>query len=268
MKTNVLTLIITLVVGIILTGALLAPIIQDQTNGEEVVKDNGTAYVKYDSGPHVVDCNLGTVTIDGEPAINTLRFYLISEAFSLWRSGSTLFIEAETTVSIAAYHYTITINDGSAVINDGTSDVATYSCPGIWIPTTEVSEYVLNNSAPYVDSINDVSFSLLTRNPDTYYFVTDGKVFKNGVLSDTCTYQASLTEVEGLDDVYQLGNGTIDDNGNSVATNGSVYIVPKTVEGIVSGSDEGQVVTLLAVIPVLVIVALLIYAVRAVSYKD
>ena len=73
MRTNVLTLIITLVVGIILTGALLGPVISDATETETTFTNEGGFFpmseiLATDSESHVLTwdgSNRGVITIDG-----------------------------------------------------------------------------------------------------------------------------------------------------------------------------------------------------------
>lgn len=172
MKTNVLTLIITLVVGVILTGALLVPVLNDTTTTEKTFTNSGTfrmtelteedevsitwAYnepYKFNVGEQVItlpnDQTTGNpinpytlivsdawglrVGVGASDAVS-INLYAAGEASSLVWSASTADSDAVT----------ISLSNGTATFTKEGSQAVTKTYENVFIPDID-GQYVLKN---------------------------------------------------------------------------------------------------------------------------
>lgn len=63
------TIIVAVIVGVILTSAILVPIVSDHTSAQKTVTNEGSYFTTPDDGEHTVVINAETITYDGEPCI-------------------------------------------------------------------------------------------------------------------------------------------------------------------------------------------------------
>lgn len=286
MKTNALTLIITLVVGVILAGSLLAPVISDAqtTIGDPITYNNnptsfGEVYVTNDiSGTHTVNMAAPNnyMTIDGQDIAlnNTTRgFYVVTDKVAVMQIGAIAVIcWADGNFQYNpnwGRTFDITFENGTATLNytaSGETTTYTYQYSWIGIRVAEGGNYINVSSSTPVYTLGTKSIIAMGQytsgENDTYY------VAKNGIvtISDPELYSSSIT-VSSTD----LVSGTTDVNraypvisvGNETFTP-YVWLAEKEVVGHESG---GASYTLLGAIPILLIVALVMVAVGAIAYR-
>ena len=286
MKTNALTLIITLVVGVILAGSLLAPVISDAqtTIGDPITYTNnptsfGEVYLTNDvSGTHTVNMTAPNnyMTIDGQDIAldaTTRGFYVVTDKVAVIQTGAIAVIYWADGNS--QYNpnwgrtFDITFEKGTATLNYTASEETTtytYQYSWIGIRVAEGGNYINVSSSTPVYTLGTKSIIAMGQytsgENDTYY------VAKNGIvtISDPELYSSSIA-VSSTDPV----SGTTDVNraypvisvGNETFTP-YVWLVEKEVVGHESG---GAPYTLLGAIPILLIVALVMVAVGAIAYR-
>ena len=282
MKTNALTLIITLVVGVILVGSLLAPVISNAqtTIGDPITYTNtgpyGELYVTDDvSGTHTIVMSAAdnTITYDGEVITNPIRGYLvISDAITVAYTGSYLTIcygsDQYQFNANWGNSYDITFENGTAtMIRTSSSGNTTFTEAYTWIGynVSEGGNYINVSSATNVYS-NGVKNMIAmgnytTGDNDTFYIVKDGKVslsnttYTGSVALRTDTLVAGTTDVTNSYMVISVDDETFTPY---------VWAVEKTIMGHESG---GASYTLLGAIPILLIVALLMAAIGAIALR-
>lgn len=282
MKTNVLTLIITLVVGVILAGSLLAPVISNAqtTIGDPITYTNtgpyGELYVTDDvSGTHTIVMSAAdnTITYDGEVITTPARGYLVvSDAITVAYTGSymTICYGSDQYQFNATWgnSYDITFENGTAtMIRTSSSGDTTFTKEYTWIgyKVSENGNYI-NVSSNVNVYCNDVKNMIAMGNytsgdNDTFYIVKDGKVNLTNTTYTGSVALRSDTLVSGTTDVI---NSYIVISVDDETFTPYVWAVEKTIMGHESG---GASYTLLGAIPILLIVALLMVAIGAIAFR-
>lgn len=285
MKTNLLTLVITLTLGVILAGSLLVPVVEDaqQTAGDLGTLDNNESGVLYNSyamghmtasTPEVTILLADSVlTVNGTPV--TIQHYGTLGQLAVSPDGSYLAVRNN---AAAMYLYTladgvytsVTISPGTEVtvaynritVGDTTYPINDLYCIGV---TSEdpVFRYTPTDSAKiYVEKIGDLfGTATITIDGDskTIAFVGDQAT----LTGYTPTVQYSLKVVDGYTDLYEVESYTIT-IGEGTATAVSWY----ASEYVTGHEASGAAFTLYGVLPVLVIIGLVIAAVSILRNKD
>lgn len=298
MKTNILTLAITLTVGIILAGTLLVPVIQDSTN---MMAD------KYDNGPQSNSVNYVTLSTDADLDITMTKIdttwtiegidtnpsaggsYMITDNLLVILSPtngynirglneSKTFITliptewngvttAVTSLTIEVTSDTITVSDAS-----GTQDAYTFPCSYVIYSDLD-GDRVLTTSLKEVYTAGGKDIISLGLNNTKFFWTTygeDSKAVYNATLLDT-TLNCPLTEVSEDVDKIEVGVGgdytvTTLYNGNSFDLAPQYVSVPKTV--IQQSAIGDNIEPLLMAIPIMFILALVVFAAGVAMRKD
>lgn len=273
MKTNILTLAITLTVGIILAGSLLMPVISDSQKSlgtpVEIANSTYNGYVgTYDimDGFTITDSNVvnGEALVDTATTANRLvfadTFYVTYRSTGAWQIISADGVESGSdTLACTASNGTATFTSTSL----GSKEY-TYSIAYVFSGTD--GEYIINSSFThsktiFVSDINKVFLSTNQTVDGTSYFVTirDGKV-TSGSTEGTLTYTAvEVADTKGVEEITAL---TANINGADV--NLAILLVPASETGYESNANT----ILVGVLPILVIVGLLIASIAVVRVKD
>lgn len=277
MKTNVLTLVITMVVAVILAGSILMPIISDaqKTIGPQVTYTNednsssGYHYGPVDSIHLVIDENGASIndTIIKRASNPIVLFESDNISVNLPNTGSTATMEAyynNDTIGGDIYGGTLdlTAENGEITAVFGANTLTfTYT----WLITiTENGEYInhqVGGNIYYTDPTNMIICGGVysTGENDTYYS------WYNGIATDNGEYDISLnpngTLVSGTTDVYQSSLPRIV-IGDEDFTPFRMLIKEEVV-----GHERGAGYALLGAIPIMVIVAILMVAVGAIAYR-
>lgn len=304
-KMNVLTLIITLVVGVILTGALLGPVISDASETERTFTNEGyftydaidenTAVVitwdpttpnKFTIGETAIELPTTTsnLTIVGSDAF-TCRYYFNATATGFQTYGVGGYSSYNT--SNESTPVTLTITSESLVI-DGTNDKTyTMGSHGFVLNTDGTGELTLkySNESAYVHMDSEVYLcgTTFVTGSGTNDFVG---VFGYGSLDDGLTMSsfygntgqntvsfgdvtATYSAVNGYIDLYKLDKFEfpLTQNTATVTAVYSYFVVPTEVTAELSNHLTPGQISLMGAIPVMVIVALLMVAVGAIALR-
>lgn len=293
MKTNILTLVITLAVGIILAGSLLGPVISDAQNtiGPEITMTNESSFVLKEADSGDVLKNVRT-TVD-ETRTDTWTFnntaivgpssggtnwtvgimsdsvYMQINAADNASAGSWLYMDGTET-----YHYfgsiTVTFTDTEIQIDTGTASTSAnvgYTWAYVICPYDE-GEYIAPSlgGTGYVSKATDVLLCgfYSTGELDTMYYYHNGQNYVSTEGYSMVT-NVDLTLHEGTTDIYDATvSATVTDGTDSETFTPFRIFVPYEVTGHEAG---GASYTLLGAIPIIVIVAILMVAVGAIAYR-
>lgn len=291
-KTNVLTLIITLVVGVILCGALLGPVVDDATATDGTFKneglwrmkeiENGDIWTRTTSG-----WSFGDEAIQAAGASNLI----LGDDWCIRAVGhlrSTADANANTNLTNA------TVTAGESLIVASKTD-STWSrnldYPGYGadpngdyaITPFEGTAYVKGDSVIYGSGVSELSgvqvFVHVEATVDGGATFTVSQSAGQYAISDVVVSNPTVNReaVDGYLDLYKLNNVTCDvsftatiegtDTPITGTINFSSYVVPYevTAERAVH-LDNGQI-ALMGTIPIMVIVALLMAAVGAIALR-
>lgn len=296
MKANILTLAITLTLGVILAGSLLMPVIEDtqETIGPEVTYNNyvmtSNSY-RYDyvDSVDVTATASATEGINYDYVINDQNITLISDymlavlsdGFSLQIGGAGQFAYAKTTDPYSSSYsnptpntyptVTLKMADGEWILKGGDTEIAsgTYT----WIVTfVENGKYVAHNGSvvnAYCHKSPDdfiVYGSAYTSGDlDTYYAYGNGSMFW-GVSDYEAKLNWAATLVDGTTDIYKVTscNVTVSDGENSETFTPYRCLYLYEVTG---HAASGAAYSLLGALPIIVIVGLVLAATAAIMVK-
>lgn len=297
MKANLMTLVITLTVGIILTGSLLAPVISDATETERTFQNVGI-YVNEDPDETyeivwdgtTLEINGGTVTLpeSGQTPI------IVLDGFSmLYKNNANMVCTAVAYESITSATFTAEAGafSGSYVINGATKTVST-TYTDIQVLSSEKTDYSYFNAPKYVktgdkitmNGVQSFNDSAGSSHPLRWSFegTVGGEcqaVTISGVASQYVFSNAKInyTAVEGFDDLYSIESISFDVAYTHPSTPGVTAAFTITNLNMIGPSEATAELTnhldvsqiaILGAIPVLIIVALVLGAVKFVAPRD
>lgn len=277
-KTNLLTLVITLTVGIILVGSILMPVLANaqRTAGEEVHYDNiqsGYTYRLTEKDENItlkVTGSGGDIYFNDE-VITEDGFAIVTDSVSVRAATSIKALNVTTPTQTLDLRvgwnakFTITFEDGTCTIVDDatttTTETATYSwmfAPsdnGEWVTVT-------GNSTHYVNSIKDIVASgyYSTGDNDTGYCVINGVA----TVTEDFTTKANftLTPVSGTTDVF-TATMTIDVGDENFTP---WFLMIK--RDIVGHEASGAAYSLYGAIPIIVIASLVLVGASAIMMRN
>jgi len=292
-KMNALTLIITLVVGVILTGALLGPVINDATTTEHKIINTGAYNLTDNDDDYTISYDpTGKFVIgDKEIPFNTLPADAITIAsakdmllrFQNWAAQSYnlwLFIDGKSPLVIASSSspsaVEVTFDDGALTTN--TTIEETY--------TSDDSVRIFNPDGKYTMTIYNQPATVLK---DTTVIVGNGttqvnawtnRFYIEGTAEDievtpatgitVSNVTVNTTAISTYKDAVKLDSVTFTatDGDNTVNATYNRVIVPIEIDAELSQHLTPGQIALLGAIPVLVIVALLVVAVGVVARRN
>ena len=306
-KTNLLTLAITLTVGIILAGSLLMPVINDATETERTLTNEGYYRMAQVAEDHTISWDHTApkiITIDDEDKdLSSLDFsqwnYTIFGGYDfLMRMSSTgiqvyigqvgatnTFLSANTT---NGNDITATITTSSVEFNVTNAGVDVLSQA---LTLTE-DTYIIDDSGDYVMKtresgayIKDKSSIILLMGVTRTYGTNDVSLFASGTVEDgldfnlyrgVATYPATIesttfdaTENASYKGVSQLNKITIVVEQNSVDYNFvySYFLVPYEITAELSQHLSSGEIAIMNAIPFMIIAALVVMAAGALYLK-
>ena len=295
---NLLSLVITLTIGIILAGSLLMPVIQDSTN---MMAD------KYDNGPQSNNVNYATLSTDADLDITMTKVdttwtiegidinpssggaYMITDNLLVILSPtngynihglneSKTFITLIPTdwngVTTAVTSLTIEVTSDTITVSDASGTQAAYTFPCSYVIYSDLEgDRVITTSLKEVYTAGGKDIISLGLNSTKFFWTTNGedsKAVYNATLLDT-TLNCPLTEVSEDVDKIEVGVGgdytvTTLYNGNSFDLAPQYVSVPKTV---IQQSAIGDTVEpLLMAIPIMILLSLVVFAAGVAIRKD
>ena len=295
MKTNVLTLIITLVVGIILAGSLLVPILNDAAQATYTIENEGTPFklISEEDSPSITISKVDDAIViesDGETVTNP-DFSLFGAATVVY--GEAGFIRLNPAGQLRGFadnFYGVNVTDTVSVTITFSGDNAIMTPSSGTAKTVPLKPTAYIGNGTYVQTtspyINDTSTIYLAGNTNydgvTHYISYVGY----GVTDElsTTTVYSDLGEdvtVESLShttnsskittNLYKLNNiqfTATDNNDREYSATFSFLLAPKEIVYNNPGYVGAGSAALVAAIPVLVIVALLVVAVGAVARRN
>lgn len=274
MKTNVLSLVITLTLGIILIGAVLAPVVSDAKNAGATSYSNGTVLMNEATGSvEMILSDQNSIVSDGEaitgydyPAILTdtcwiamnnggINIFWVENDSGKWSAmaGANVVIDTTTkTVNLTNITY-------ASSNNNLTSDTLS-------IEYSETCVYRSINGDKAAVSSNDLSSIRVLETSqiygvnflsDTFYFWNGTNVITNGTLNEgagTVTYtDATPAEFKSIAVAYE-------DKAPQW------IIVPSKIWS--NGALDDGSYNLIAAIPILACIALVIIAANAIISRN
>lgn len=263
MESKIVPYVITVVVAITLVALLLIPTIDDITDDRTKTLYNepvGNIHYSLDDGEsHTVTHIAGnnTIDVDGTTyALSTSKYFIVTDNVNLQAStngvtvfnGATRILHNENAVDV-----TLTISEGTSTLTYGeNTDTQTYTWSLAATPDGDyVATPVTATSQVYCSSFNDfITFSIIG---GKYFLLKDGIGTINGV-------EATITKtIKTQPDT----GGTISYlEGQFTATDGTTTFTPNFVfvkASFTFVDDVGiQMGSLLAPLPVLILVALLV----------
>ena len=306
-KTNILTLIITLVVGVILAGSLLGPVISDATKTEATLENNGyfnlNKITNTDENTHTIGwdvTNPQVIAIDGENVSvsdwgvasyqqltifatesDLIRVNPVSQGQSIsWvqiRGNQVNYAQANS-------NFSATITQGSATISvDSSPWSLTFS--EAYMITPGDGEYTMkkSNETAYMLSDSPIISMGFTQLPysggsDNVVFGIRGTV--DGVDVSVVRHSANTTittsnlEIHKTEASKYVGVSNFDkitftasNDGTETDVTYSYVIVPHKITAELSEHLTPGQISLMGAIPVMVIVALLMAAVGAIALR-
>ena len=306
-KTNLLTLVVTLTVGIILAGSLLMPVLSDATQTEKTFTNDGyyrltqiesdsNTVIEWDyTNPNVLTVNGAEVTINSDSAEYVYPYAIVTTdgwALRLAVSYSSIGLDLYTSqynnvvwyvTTTEAVNATITLSNGTASFAKGENPAVSTSFTKAFIPDNE-GDYVLKFSDKDVylngDSlIYSTGRSTLTLGESENLLIhMDGNIDDGvtaTVLNPSDYVVSNIVIHKTVDssyiDLYKFSNVTFDitdtDSNTATATYGQV-IVPYKVTAELSQHFDPAEIALLNALPILIIVGLVMVGVGAIAVRN
>lgn len=279
MESNkLIPLIISLIIGIILTGAILVPFIQDVTDHKVIYEntgqkmfcvstDEGTAPVSlsFDGQNLIVDNNYNIRLVSTYTyVIGTDSFYIRTDSSGTYMK----FIDVNTSQTITSFDLVAQDGTISGTLN-GDSFSKEYA--RLYYPSAE-GDYImtLSNTAKYVSGsaqIYNVGMSNIGGNKTC---IISGSIDEGFTLSIPSTgdvytdYSVDSSLVDGYSDLYTFTTITFHINGSDISWNR--IIIP--VESVVIKNDSIGYDNLFNAIPAIIIIAMVGLAATIVRTRE
>lgn len=304
MKTNLLTLVVTLTVGIILAGSLLMPVITDATTTEKTFTNEGFYYMQK-----VTADDTNTYTLAYEYSSGTYTFKYNDEAIDITSIGNlatTLATDGESWVLRSQYneyvglqsvgtdfisggHNTVTstytFNQGTATcVATNTSDVSstkTTTYDELWIYSPTPTDYVMKKATSNAYLLEDSEYLAMGITAVTSWSTVikitgdledfDAEiVYPTGVTTTVTNkeiHKAAVDGYVGLSSLEKL-TFTISDGTSTVDATYSYFIVPATVTAELADHLNPAEIALMNALPILIIMGLVVLAAGALVIKN
>lgn len=215
MKTNTLALAITLTIGVILTGALLVPVLNSTTEVERTFTNEGyyTMDAVTDSTVRVIEWDKSTpdtITIDGEPF--DMSFVTVNNSYTLIGSDSTIlrYINVSTAKGVMIFS-----NDSNAAyvsFNTGSAEAAGTKAT-ITLENNSLS-FVTDGTTPINKTVSDIGNDAFAINPDAtgeYVVVMKQSNVPAYVLGDSTIRFMGISVASGPGGIGIYGVGNLTD---------------------------------------------------------
>lgn len=283
MRTNILNLVVTLTLGIILVGSLMAPVISEAIDDGTLTKTNTgisvsalsewSAEFEMSGGAATAEVNDVAVTVtETAPMFVSNNACVIFNSSALilyyWDSANELGKDISSPTSL-----TVTVEDGTTTIVVEKSGTTTLTYTDTWAYMydangTYVSKYIPNQDTPiYFNDLNQLhgSFKTLNGSPVAYYAFEGKNVTIND--DDVVTATVVTNDTDSADVKSCIFNRSTSTSGylfecNSATEYPLVVVAPHTVTGVIDNGIGAASIAILATIPLIVIIGLVIAATR------
>lgn len=292
MKTNILTLAITLTIGVILAGAVMVPVIKEATTTTEVVKNVGLYYITDDDESHTFSYDGTTYTIDGTALTSPGNDYtLLATDTELMRTSyQGLQLRGEQAGTASACNFTISNGtlSGTYTENSETKSLSLTYTDYVLATSTEESQIMKSyTSTAYLLKDSEIHGRGLTQlytkedqSTSAYKYIQIDGTIEDGVTVSiydpdnsfsVSNIKINTTSTEGYADLYTFVSITFDvTHTATTAVTSCTYtavIVPAQVTAELAEHLDGGSIALLNALPIMVIVALLMAAVGAIALR-
>lgn len=298
--TNLLTLVITLTIGIIFAGSLLMPVINDATTTEKTFTNEGYYYMQNlsaESDEEIVVEYTKTpfgITYNGEPIdvsmLDGTKRYTLATAGTDWviRFTSAGWVGLQgigTSFNFGNSNnekVTITFSEGTvtAVTEAGTTSTYTTTYDSLWVysptPTDWVMKkmdapaYMLKDSQFFNNGVTEISqWNEVVKIGGTVESWDAEVVYPAGITTTLSDETTDATSMDKYVDLYSLNKITfkINDGTSTADAVYSYFIVPASVTAELSQHlDKGEIAIMNA-IPFLIIAALVVMAAGAIYLR-
>ena len=257
MDNKLITLCITLVVGIILTGAILVPAIDDASSTKYTnVASNGVEYVYSDNFTVSKEASSTDVVINGVTFTNAgPNALILAPETILYQTGNPInfFDSTGTYTNLTNVAFSGTCTDGTFVYTIGTDETVTVTLTDPLVAVKSGGEYVsINSGSANVRDGADIISWTWTSGANILYNGSEVVVTPTSEVDTDFAYTIANGKVSLSSLVFTYGETTI---------TGNTLIVPK------SYAIDNEYATLYSAIPVLVIVSLVLAAVALIVNK-
>lgn len=296
---KLLTLLVTVTVGIIFTGALLAPVIEDVSATEKtfvneglfnygIFEPNDTYTLEFDSSDGSIEVNGTVVTpIPGISLTQYASYSVLSADNVILRYGSNntgYYLQilgsdsGGNTVAAGGVTVSATISDDTISVtyvnSQDVSTTKTFNFTEMYaiVPTEDEAVLKASSSQVYIKGDSPLyagGVTTVTAWSNVIHFegnYDDGIVITSPSLPDA-TYSNivwNIEEVEGYVDLYKLTSIEFDitNNDTTVHATYSYFAVPTEVTAEISQHLDAGEIAILAAIPLMAIAALVLLVVR------
>lgn len=295
-KTNLLTLVVTLTLGIILAGSLLMPVISDATETERTFTNDGlirmdkvdtdySASIFWDhTDPTVITVNDETYELPQNLPIaltvgGTEEFFIRynTDAVYIFQNNSTMAASVTNGTDL-----TVTIANGEITSTDGTYTITFTYSDSLFI-VSDKGKYVMKNTseAAYVKGDSDIHAygrTYLTGTINTACnfaidgTITDGFTIEGWGTTSTITateYTVTSEVVAGYVDLHKFTkiDFTASDGTNTATATYGQVIVPYEVTAELTNHLNSGEIAIMNALPIMIIVALVVMAAGALYLK-
>lgn len=281
-KTNLLTLVVTLTLGVILAGSLLVPVVNDaiEDNHTTLVNNTGLKWHMVEPEETITASWDGTkCLLNGEEITfgSTYSFITADTFCCRWTSSSRPayvfnlgYAEDDTPLPYTSYQtWSLTAGNGSATLTNlaDTTQTATVEYSWLFIPTATSSgpsDWVMTNGS---------SSYYVTEDTPIYISSTDGRIIiqgKYGDLSvttngDEAVYTVTAQEISGYEEkVWKVEKFTVTGYNDTEYTFNRM-IFPQQI--VLTNEGTAEYNALYAAIPILVILGLVVSAIGAIFVR-
>lgn len=268
---KLVNLAICLVIGVILVGSVLVPVLDDEVYSDKVTYSNhGTI-----SAALIENGDSGEVFVS-----NNTVYTKINGVTQTWNSGSAVnplygenaFINHNASAAVLS----LTYNEGSEVKSASSLTSVTWSASEdkLTLTTNAADTFVVDLGHTFIwgDS-GDYTCAFKQNNTTIYYSESDPyllstvhwSIINNEPTPSTLTLTNNATLVEGTQDVYTVKYSAADyliSNGEESVNAGVWMIISKEVNGHGPEKVPASQKALYAVLPLMLLVALLVFTVK------
>lgn len=303
MNNKLIPLLMALVVGIILAGSLLVPVTNDYSEAKKTIENEGMPYTEA-GGDHTIVVDSNGITYDGDAVDRSLfpgnfqNYTLVYGTESFVRYGSPNVLTVSDSEGIKTFN--ITTGTVVTITLSGTSVTVTTSAAATTFIADDVLYHISPSGGDYVLALNPYvsEGDTVYAAGDTFFTGSDGRpgpvrlwiiwtgdnedvtVVANGfngssyssvtVADPTVTIENPKTNLYRYESVVfdWTATATVEDVETTydLTSTYTYFLAPKEVTYDNPNYVENGT-NLISVIPILVIVAILMIAVRAIAYR-
>ena len=285
-KKNLLTLVITLTVGIILAGSLLVPVITDATTTHKTFENIGFYYMESpipDDTTIAYEFSDSEWTINGETLPNLgipSANLIVTDELIVRTAGATGQIRGSTSQTFISGTFTVT-SEGitySYVATNNQELTGTWTYSYVYCAVFDKADYIMTSNTAttnYMLADSPILGFGVTKvdSYDVFHITGDMDAVEvtcenpDVVISNV---QINKTAISGYKNLYDFDSITFTatDGETSIDAVYNVVIIPSEITAELTNHLDGGSVAILSALPVIVIVGLVLAAVGAIFIRN